>query len=166
MNAYICNPKENLSKTKNLNHTITLMKHFLFYLITLTVCLPFASCSDEFVELPYAYEIDWRGYRLDIPLDTVIYIENQAEFDQLFADEETKPEASVPFSDGVLAVVKGIANGGIVDLQKNLIQSDDGYHLSIRIRTDFTDFMEIWYVAYVIPKEYANKVDLDIEYIN
>ena len=72
----------------------------------------------------------------------------------------------MPFSDGVLTVVKGIANGGIVDLQKNLIQSDDGYHLSIRIRTDFTDFMETWYVAYVIPKEYANKVDLDIEYIN
>ena len=48
----------------------------------------------------------------------------------------------------------------------NLIQSDDGYHLSIRIRTDFTDFMETWYVAYVIPKEYTNKVDLDIEYIN
>ena len=127
------------------------MKHFLFYLIALTVCLPFASCSDEFVELPYVYDE---------------YIENQAEFDQLFADEETKPEASVPFSDGVLAVVKGIANGGIVDLQKNLIQSDDGYHLSIRIRTDFTDFMETWYVAYVIPKEYTNKVDLDIEYIN
>ena len=168
MNTYICNPKENLSKTKNLNHTITLMKHFLFYLITLTVCLPFASCSDEFVELPYAYdEISYRrGYDLDIPLETVIYIESQAEFDQLFADEETKPEASVPFSDGVLTVVKGIANGGIVDLQKNLIQSDDGYHLSIRIRTDFTDFMETWYVAYVIPKEYANKVDLDIEYIN
>ena len=163
MNTYICNPKENLSKTKNLNHTITLMKHFLFYLIALTVCLPFASCSDE-----YAYdEISYRrGYDLDIPLDTVVYIESQAEFDQLFADEETKPEASVPFSDGVLTVVKGIANGGIVDLQKNLIQSDDGYHLSIRIRTDFTDFMETWYVAYVIPKEYANKVDLDIEYIN
>ena len=150
------------------------MKHFLFYLITLTVCLPFASCSDEFAELPYAYdEISYRrgydlgrGYDLDIPLDTVVYIESQAEFDQLFADEETKPEASVPFSEGVLAVVKGIANGGIVDLQKNLIQSDDGYHLSIRIRTDFTDFMETWYVAYVIPKEYANKVDLDIEYIN
>ena len=104
------------------------MKHFLFYLITLTVCLPFASCSDEFAELPYAYdEISYRrGYDLDIPLDTVVYIESQAEFDQLFADEETKPEASVPFSEGVLAVVKGIANGGIVDLQKNLIQSDYG----------------------------------------
>ena len=129
------------------------MKHFLFYLIALTVCLPFASCSDEFVELPYVYdEISYRrGYDLDIPLNTITYIENQAEFDQLFADE---------------AVVKGIANGGIVDLQKNLIQSDDGYHLSIRIRTDFTDFMETWYVAYVIPKEYTNKVDLDIEYIN
>ena len=61
-------------------------------------------------------------------------------------------------------MVKGIANGGIVDLQKNLIQSDDGYHLSIRIQTDFTDVMEPWYVAYVIPKEYAGKVDLDIEY--
>lgn len=24
--------------------------------------------------------------------------------------------------------------------------------------------MEPWYVAYVIPKEYAGKVDLDIEY--
>lgn len=24
--------------------------------------------------------------------------------------------------------------------------------------------METWYVAYVIPKEYAGKVDLDIEY--
>ena len=33
-----------------------LMKHFLFYLIALTVCLPFASCSDEFVELPYVYD--------------------------------------------------------------------------------------------------------------
>ena len=140
------------------------MKHFLFYLIALTVCLPFASCSDEFVELPYAYEVDWRGYDLDIPLNTITYIENQAEFDRLFADEKTKPEASVPFSDGVLAVVKGMANGGIVDLQKNLIQSDDGYHLSIRIRTDFTDIMETWYVAYVIPKEYAGKIDLDIEY--
>ena len=143
------------------------MKHFLCYLITLTVCLPFASCSDEFVELPYAYdEISYRrGYDLDIPLNTITYIENQVEFDRLFADEGTKPEASVPFSDGVLAVVKGMANGGIVDLQKNLIQSDDGYHLSIRIRTNFTAIMETWYVAYVIPKEYAGKVDLDIEYI-
>ena len=116
------------------------MKHFLFYLIALTVCLPFASCSDEFVELPYAYdEISYRrGYDLDIPLNTITYIEK--------------------------AVVKGMANGGIVDLQKNLIQSDDGYHLSIRIRTDFTDIMETWYVAYVIPKEYAGKIDLDIEY--
>ena len=149
MNAYICNPKENLSKTK--------MKHFLFYLITLTVCLPFASCSDEFVELPYAYEVDWRGYRLDIPLDTVIYIENQAEFDQLFADEETKPEASVPFSEGVLAVVKGIANGGIVNLKKNLVLSNNRYLLTIQIQTDFTDFNEPWYVAYVIP-------NLDIKY--
>ena len=59
------------------------MKHFLFYLIALTVCLPFASCSDEFVELPYAYdEISYRrGYDLDIPLETVIYIESQAEFE-------------------------------------------------------------------------------------
>lgn len=140
------------------------MKHFLFYLITLTVCLPFASCSDEFVELPYAYEVDWRGYDLDIPLDTVVYIESQAEFDQLFADEETKPEASVPFSDGVLAVVKGIANGGIVNLKKNLVLSNNRYLLTIQIQTDFTDFNETWYVAYVIPKEYAGKVDLDIEY--
>ena len=141
-----------------------LMKHFLFYLIALTVCLPFASCSDEFVELPYAYEIDWRGYDLDIPLDTVIYIENQAEFDQLFADEETKPEASIPFSEGVLAVVKGIANGGIVNLKKNLVLSNNRYLLTIQIQTDFTDFNETWYVAYVIPKEYIGKVDLDIEY--
>ena len=143
------------------------MKLFLSYLIALAVCLPFASCSDAFVELPYTYdEISYRrGYDLDIPLDTVVYIESQTEFERLFADEETKPEASVPFSDGVLAVVKGIANGGIVDLQKNLIQSDDGYHLSIRIRTNFTAIMETWYVAYVIPKEYAGKIDLDIEYI-
>ena len=141
------------------------MKHFLFYLITLTVCLPFASCSDEFAELPYAYdEISYRrGYDLDIPLDTVVYIESQAEFDQLFADEETKPEASVPFSEGVLAVVKGIANGGIVN-QKNLVLSNNRYLLTIQIQTDFTDVMEPWYVAYVIPKEYAGKVDLDIEY--
>ena len=142
------------------------MKHFLFYLITLTVCLPFASCSDEFAELPYAYdEISYRrGYDLDIPLDTVVYIESQAEFDQLFADEETKPEASVPFSEGVLAVVKGIANGGIVNLKKNLVLSNNRYLLTIQIQTDFTDVMEPWYVAYVIPKEYAGKVDLDIEY--
>ena len=143
-----------------------LMKHFLFYLITLTVCLPFASCSDEFAELPYAYdEISYRrGYDLDIPLDTVVYIESQAEFDQLFADEETKPEASIPFSEGVLAVVKGIANGGIVNLKKNLVLSNNRYLLTIQIQTDFTDVMEPWYVAYVIPKEYAGKVDLDIEY--
>lgn len=142
------------------------MKHFLFYLITLTVCLPFASCNDEFVELPYAYdEISYRrGYDLDIPLDTVVYIESQAEFDQLFADEETKPEASIPFSEGVLAVVKGIANGGIVNLKKNLVLSNNRYLLTIQIQTDFTDFNETWYVAYVIPKEYAGKVDLDIEY--
>ena len=65
-----------------------LMKHFLFYLIALTVCLPFASCSDEFVELPYVYdEISYRrGYDLDIPLNTITYIENQAEFDRLFAN--------------------------------------------------------------------------------
>ena len=143
-----------------------LMKHFLFYLIALTVCLPFASCSDEFVELPYAYdEISYRrGYDLDIPLDTVVYIESQAEFDQLFADEETKPEASIPFSEGVLAVVKGIANGGIVNLKKNLVLSNNRYLLTIQIQTDFTDFNETWYVAYVIPKEYIGKVDLDIEY--
>ena len=142
------------------------MKHFLFYLIALTVSLPFASFIDELVELPYADDVISyrRGYDLDIPLNTITYIENQTEFDRLFADEKTKPEANVPFSDGVLAVVKDMANGGIVDLQKNLIQSDDGYHLSIRIRTDFTDIMETWYVAYVIPKEYAGKIDLDIEY--
>ena len=167
MNAYICNPKENLSKTKNLNHTITLMKHFLFYLIALTVCLPFASCSDEFVELPYAYEIDWRGYRLDIPLDTVIYIENQAEFDQLFADEETKPEASVPFSEGVLAIVKGEVGFGTSDPQKSLTLSGNRYLLSIRIFWPEAATTEIttWYAAYVIPIEYVGKVDLDIEYI-
>ena len=141
-----------------------LMKHFLFYLITLTVCLPFASCSDEFVELPYAYEVDWRGYRLDIPLDTVVYIESQAEFDQLFADEETKPEASVPFSEGVLAIVKGISGNGITDIQKRLVLMDDRYRFSVWIYQNATSVVETWYVAYVIPKEYAGKVDLDIEY--
>lgn len=143
-----------------------LMKHFLFYLITLTVCLPFASCSDEFVELPYAYdEISYRrGYDLDIPLDTVIYIENQAEFDQLFADEETKPEASVPFSEGVLAIVKGISGNGITDIQKRLVLMDDRYRFSVWIYQNATSVVETWYVAYVIPKEYAGKVDLDIEY--
>ncbi len=140
------------------------MKHFLFYLITLTVCLPFASCSDEFVELPYAYEVDWRGYRLDIPLDTVVYIESQAEFDQLFADEETKPEASVPFSEGVLAIVKGISGNGITDIQKRLVLMDDRYRFSVWIYQNATSVVETWYVAYVIPKEYAGKVDLDIEY--
>lgn len=140
------------------------MKHFLFYLITLTVCLPFASCSDEFVELPYAYEIDWRGYDLDIPLDTVVYIKSQAEFDQLFADEETKPEASVPFSEGVLAIVKGISGNGITDIQKRLVLMDDRYRFSVWIYQNATSVVETWYVAYVIPKEYAGKVDLDIEY--
>ena len=58
------------------------MKHFLYYLITLAVCLPSASCSDAFVELPYAYdEISYRrGYDLDIPLDTVVYIEIRPAF--------------------------------------------------------------------------------------
>ena len=99
------------------------MKHFLFYLITLAVCLPFASCSDAFVELPYAYdEISYRrGYDLDIPLDTVVYIESQTEFDLLFAEEDTKPEANIPFSDGVLAIVKGISGSGITDVQKELL---------------------------------------------
>lgn len=143
-----------------------LMKHFLFYLITLTVCLPFASCSDEFAELPYAYdEISYRrGYDLDIPLDTVVYIESQAEFDQLFADEETKPEASVPFSEGVLAIVKGISGNGITDIQKRLVLMDDRYRFSVWIYQNATSVVETWYVAYVIPKEYAGKVDLDIEY--
>lgn len=143
-----------------------LMKHFLFYLITLTVCLPFASCSDEFAELPYAYdEISYRrGYDLDIPLDTVVYIESQAEFDQLFADEETKPEASVPFSEGVLAIVKGISGNGITDIQKRLVLMDDRYRFSVWIYQNATSVVEPWYVAYVIPKEYAGKVDLDIEY--
>ena len=142
------------------------MKHFLFYLITLTVCLPFASCSDEFAELPYAYdEISYRrGYDLDIPLDTVVYIESQAEFDQLFADEETKPEASVPFSEGVLAIVKGISGNGITDIQKRLVLKDDRYRFSVWIYQNATSVVETWYVAYVIPKEYAGKVDLDIEY--
>ena len=144
-----------------------LMKHFLFYLIALTVCLPFASCSDEFVELPYAYEIDWRGYDLDIPLDTVIYIESQAEFDQLFADEETKPEASVPFSEGVLAIVKGEVGFGTSGPHKSLTLSGNRYLLSIQIFQPEVATTEIttWYAAYVIPKEYAGKVDLDIKYI-
>ena len=140
------------------------MKHFLFYLITLTVCLPFASCNDEFVELPYAYEIDWR---LDIPLDTVIYIENQAEFDRLFADEGMKPKASIPFSEGVLAIVKGEVGFGTSGPQKSLTLSGNRYLLSIRIFIPEAATTEIttWYAAYVIPKEYAGKIDLDIEYI-
>ena len=28
-----------------------------------------------------------------------------------------------------------------------------------------TSVVETWYVAYVIPKEYVGKIDLDIEYI-
>ena len=167
VNAYICNLKRILQEQKSLNQIIMLMKHFLFYLIALTVCLPFASCSDEFVELPYAYEIDWRGYRLDIPLDTVIYIESQAEFDRLFSDEETKPKASVPFSEGVLAIVKGEVGFGTSDPQKSLTLSGNRYLLSIRIFWPEAATTEIttWYAAYVIPKEYVGKVDLDIEYI-
>ena len=48
------------------------MKHFLYYLIALAVCLPSASCSDAFVELPYAYdEISYRrGY--DNPRQTYL----------------------------------------------------------------------------------------------
>ena len=143
------------------------MKHFLFYLIILAVCLPFASCSDAFVELPYAYdEISYRrGYDLDIPLDTVVYIESKTGFDRLFAEEDTKPEANIPFSDGVLAIVKGISGSGITDLQKELLQSGDRYCLSIRIYQNMTTVVETWYVAYVIPKEYVGKIDLDIEYI-
>ena len=97
--------------------------------------MPFASCSDEFVELPYVYdEISYRrGYDLDIPLDTVIYIESQAEFDQLFADEETKPEASVPFSEGVLAIVKGEVGFGTSGPHKSLTLSGNRYLLSIQI---------------------------------
>ena len=37
------------------------MKHFLYYLIALAVCLPSASCSDAFVELPYAYPAPARS---------------------------------------------------------------------------------------------------------
>ena len=133
----------------------------------LAVCLPSASCSDAFVELPYAYdEISYRrGYDLDIPLDTVVYIESQTEFDLLFAEEDTKPEANIPFSDGALAMVKGISGSGITDVQKELLQSGDRYRLSVRIYQNMTSVVETWYVAYVIPKEYVGKIDLDIEYI-
>lgn len=49
-------------------------------------------------------------------------------------------------------------------MQKELLQSDDRYRLSVRIYQNMRCVVETWYVAYVIPKEYAGKVDLDIEY--
>ena len=83
----------------------------------------------------------------------------------LFAEEDTKPEANIPFSDGALAMVKGISGSGITDVQKELLQSGDRYRLSVRIYQNMTSVVETWYVAYVIPKEYVGKIDLDIEYI-
>ena len=98
-------------------------------------------------------------------MDTVVYIESQTEFERLFAEEDTKPEANIPFSDGALAMVKGISGSGITDVQKELLQSGDRYRLSVRIYQNMTSVVETWYVAYVIPKEYVGKIDLDIEYI-
>lgn len=146
-------------------HILLFMKQILSCLIALTACLTLASCSDDFVELPYEYEIGWH-YDLDIPMETVVYIENQTDFDRLFADEENKPTASVPFSDGVLVVVKGEASSNIATIEKHLNLSGDRYQLIVRITTGLADVMQPWCVAYVIPKEYIGKVDLDIEYIH
>lgn len=140
------------------------MRHFLFYLMALALCLPAASCSDEFVELPYAYEANWNEYDLDIPQDTVTYIESQDEFNRLFADAESKPEASVPFDDAVLVIAKGISSYGIADFRKELIPSGSRYRLSVQIRQALTPVMQTWYAAYVIPKAYVGKVDLEVEY--
>lgn len=60
--------------------------------------------------------------------------------------------------------LKRISGNGITDIQKRLVLMDDRYRFSVWIYQNATSVVETWYVAYVIPKEYAGKVDLDIEY--
>ncbi len=80
-------------------------------------------------------------------------------------DNEAKPKTDIPFSDGILMIVKGVSSHGISKVEKTLIPSGNHYNLSICITQNLTTSMETWYVAYVIPYNYIDKVHLDLKYI-
>lgn len=143
------------------------MKYISSYLLALILTSLLTSCGGDFIGLPYPYEMD-KECSLDIPEETIVYIKNQAEFDRLIlsTDDGTRPEMNIPFSDGILMVVKGTSSKGIARLEKNLTQSsEDHYELSVQISQNLTEVLETWQVAYIIPQDYMDKVQLDLKYI-
>lgn len=140
------------------------MKHIILYLMPLILSMTFIACESDSINLPYAYDMD-KAYNLDIPKETAIYIKSQTEFENLFADNEAKPKTDIPFSDGILMIVKGVSSHGISKVEKTLVPSGNHYNLSICITQNLTTSMETWYVAYIIPYNYIDKVHLDLKYI-